>query len=138
MRREEVTFATIRQAQGDRNVTETKKPFALSLSQHCFFLFWCHARPLCIISVNRLNRYAASWGPGEASGWYWTENMGMSRQRSPSTASSFKLAWLTCTGPYGVGQASPLAGASSLPARTAKLWFCAVISTRFVSKFRTG
>src|SRR5437879_1059000 len=101
MQREKVIFAALREAQGDRSVTDAKNPFELSLLQHYLVLFfWCHARALCIISVNRLNRYAASWGPGEASGWYWTENIGMSRQRRPSTASSFRLAWLTCTGPY--------------------------------------
>ena len=41
-----------------------------------------------IRSTNSSNRPAASWGPAAASGWYWTENAGASRQRRPSTVLS--------------------------------------------------
>src|SRR4051812_48172322 len=44
-----------------------------------------------ISSRNSSNRYLASWGPGPASGWYWTLKAGTSRHRNPSTTPSFRL-----------------------------------------------
>src|ERR1700722_4228499 len=48
-----------------------------------------------ISSANSPNRYLASCGPGPASGWYWTEKAGRSRQEMPSITPSFKLTWVT-------------------------------------------
>ena len=60
----------------------------------------------CIRSVNRSKRYAASWGPAAASGWYCTEKLfslpASSRSSSPSTTSSLRQTWLTVAVPYGV------------------------------------
>ncbi len=39
-------------------------------------------------SRKRSNRWRASWGPGPASGWYWTVPPGTSSRRSPSTVRS--------------------------------------------------
>src|SRR5699024_1558943 len=50
-------------------------------------------------SRKRSNRWAASCGPAAASGWYWTENAGMSRARRPSTTPSLRLMWDTSTRP---------------------------------------
>ena len=42
-------------------------------------------------SRNRLKKYDASCGPGEASGWYCTEKSGFDSCAKPSTVSSFRL-----------------------------------------------
>jgi len=52
-------------------------------------------QPPLTISRNCWNRYTLSRGPGEASEWYWIENMGSSRCLSPSTVWSFRFIWLT-------------------------------------------
>src|ERR1700722_2397342 len=43
-----------------------------------------------IISMNASKRYDASWGPGLASGWYWTEKTGSFSWRKPSTVLSLR------------------------------------------------
>src|SRR5436189_3808894 len=70
-----------------------------------------------IISTNRRNRYRASCGPGDASGWYCTENVGCTFTARPSQVRSFRL---MC-----VVSAFPRSDSTS----TANPWFCAVIST---------
>src|SRR6266404_978923 len=82
--------------------------------------------PRSIISTNRRNRYRASCGPGDASGWYCTENVGCPFTASPSQVRSFRL---TC-----VISARPRSDSTS----TAKPWFCAVISTLPVVRSFTG
>ena len=46
-------------------------------------------------SSNRPKRYRASWGPGPASGWYWTEKQRRSAPTMPSMTPSFRLTWVT-------------------------------------------
>ena len=46
-------------------------------------------------SAKRSNRYAASWGPGAASGWYWTLKAGTSRLARPSITPSLRFTWVT-------------------------------------------
>src|SRR5262249_10238182 len=72
-----------------------------------------------IISMNASKGYAASWGPGEASGWYWTQNMGSVLWRKPSTVPSLRFTCVTTP---------PLASSDFFS--TAKPWFWLVISTR--------
>src|SRR5690348_653215 len=43
-----------------------------------------HCRRFSIMRVNRSNKCWLSLGPGDASGWYWTEYAAMSSQASPS------------------------------------------------------
>src|SRR3954452_1082247 len=86
--------------------------------------------------TNLSNRYAASWGPAAASGWYCTLNAlsppSASRSSNPSTTSSLRQTWLTVASPYGV-VVGPRRGAS-----TAKPWLCAVTSTLPVVRSITG
>src|SRR5690606_9356800 len=77
--------------------------------------------------AKRSNKYAASWGPAAASGWYCTENARPSTRRTPSTVPSLAQTWLTSALPNGVSNCSPCS-----PSR-AKPWFCAVIEMRPVS-----
>ena len=65
-------------------------------------------------------------GPGEASGWYCTENTGRVLWRSPSTVPSYRFRCVTST------------SAGNDAGSTAKPWFCDVISTFPVSSFFTG
>ena len=44
-----------------------------------------------VIERNSSNRRWLSWGPGQPSGWYCTENTGSSRWRRPSTDPSFRF-----------------------------------------------
>src|SRR5439155_4191166 len=103
------------------------------------------ARHQAISSRKRWNRWRESWGPGAASGWYWTENAGMSRQRSPSSVPSFKFQCVSATRPNGVstivGPAGIGGAGRSTPhpsGSTAKPWLCEVISTRPLSRSLTG
>src|SRR5207245_7747434 len=52
-----------------------------------------------ISSRKRAKRWRASWGPGAASGWYWTEKAGMSRQRNPSSVPSFRFQCVSAARP---------------------------------------
>src|SRR5690606_40319296 len=52
-------------------------------------------RPVSIIRMNASNRYAASWGPGAASGWYCTAKIGLLTCRKPASVPSLRL---TCVG----------------------------------------
>ena len=45
--------------------------------------------------MKRSKTSAASSGPGEPSGWYWTVSIGSVRWRRPSTEPSLRLRWLT-------------------------------------------
>src|SRR5712692_5994002 len=72
----------------------------------------------------------ASCGPGDASGWYWTAKIGYSRCRTPSTVPSLRLRWVTSR---ALAPGTPL-----VSPRTAKPWFCDVISTCPVCTSRTG
>src|SRR6266480_3091240 len=84
--------------------------------------------PLRVISsVKRWKRSFASCGPGDASGWYCTENAGHSRWRSPSHVPSLRL---TCVG------SQPWRATDS--GSTANPWFWAVISTLSVTRSFTG
>ena len=68
-------------------------------------------------STKRSKRYWLSWGPGLASGWYWTVKTGRSRWARPYTDPSLTLTWLTV---------KPLA-AGMVVASTWKPWFWEVI-----------
>src|SRR5699024_10061052 len=57
------------------------------------------ARCATASSARRSKRGEASCGPPAASGWYWTENAGRSRQRRPSTTWSLRPTWETTTRP---------------------------------------
>src|SRR5439155_14261936 len=69
--------------------------------------------PRSIISTNLRNRYRASCGPGDASGWYCTEKVGCPLTASPSHVRSLRL---MC-----VISARPRSDSTS----TANPWFCA-------------
>ena len=47
--------------------------------------------------INSEKRYAESCGPGDASGWYWTEKAPSSLHRMPSTVLSFKFTCVNST-----------------------------------------
>src|SRR4029077_11355379 len=87
----------------------------------------CHL-PLCarISPTKRANRQWLSRGPGEASGWYCTENTGLSLSASPQFEPSNSETWVC----------SALAG--SVFESTAKPWFIEVISTLPVVRSFTG
>ena len=59
-------------------------------------------------------------GPGDASGWYWTENTGSSRCARPSTEPSFRLTSATSPARRRLGSES---------VSTTNPWFCDVIET---------
>ena len=47
--------------------------------------------------AKRSKRYVASWGPGEFSGWYCTQNRGRLLCRKPSRVLSLRLTWVSST-----------------------------------------
>src|SRR5439155_6333364 len=79
-----------------------------------------------IIPVKRSNRYRLSRGPGEASGWYCTENTGLSLSAMPQFEPSNSDTWVST------------AFAGRLARSTAKPWFIEVISTFPVVRSLTG
>ena len=76
--------------------------------------------------INRWKRWMESCGPGEASGWYWTENTGHSLCVIPSIVWSFKFIEVT------------LIEESIYACDTANPWFWDVISTFPVGVSITG
>ena len=76
--------------------------------------------------MNCSNKYLLSCGPGELSGWYWTEKAGRFFKRIPSIVLSKSEMWVT----------SILLGIFSCG--TQKPWFWLVISTTPFFKFFTG
>ena len=95
-----------------------------------FSLRWRRRRSARHYRINALNsskRYRASCGPGDASGWYCTENIGYLRCRNPSRVLSFKLTWVIST-----------SFSRSDSVSTANPWFWEVISTLPDRKFLTG
>ena len=94
-------------------------------------MFCCYretAMPLfaLIISTNWAKQLSESCGPGLASGWYWMVMAIFSSQTMPAHVPSFKFKCETFTS-FGNEFKS-----------TAKLWFCAEISTAWVNSFLTG
>src|SRR5262249_16069530 len=85
-----------------------------------------HGYRRSIRSTKRRKRYGAWCGPGDASGWYCTENVGWFFTTRPSTVRSFRLTCVTS------------ARSPSESGSTAKPWFCAVISTLPVVRSFTG
>ena len=47
-----------------------------------------------IIEANLPKRGAASWGPGPASGWYWTLKSPSERFSKPSVVPSYRFTWV--------------------------------------------
>ena len=80
---------------------------------HGFAVNWMRNNGVKVISMSA---GWLSWGPGLASGWYWTESTGRSRWRKPSTVPSLRLTWVT----------SMWSGSES--GSVAKPWFWEVIS----------
>src|SRR3954469_23256417 len=70
-----------------------------------------------IMAVKRSNKYRLSRGPGEASGWYCTENTGLSLSAMPQFEPSKSDTWVST------------AFAGKLSRSTANPWFIEVIST---------
>ena len=91
--------------------------------------------------TKRSNRWSASFGPGPASGWYWTVAPCTSLRASPSTVRSYRLMWVSSAAPKSVSQRT--ASSSSIVLApfgpsTAKPWFWLVISTIPVVRSLTG
>src|SRR5262249_51392051 len=85
---------------------------------------------------NRSKSGRASFGPGAASGWYWTENAGMSRHRRPSSVPSFRFQCESTPRPRSVWTVAP---SLRHPAgSTANPWLCDVIAMRPDSTSFTG
>ena len=84
-------------------------------------------RRVCIMVTKQSKRYALSCGPGDASGWYCTLKIGLAVWRKPASVASFRC---MCVG------SPPTARSDS--SSTQKPWFWLVISTRPVSRLRTG
>ena len=57
----------------------------------------CPARASCSISMNCSKQTSASWGPGEASGWYWMLIACLGLHSSPAHVPSFRLMCVTST-----------------------------------------